>query len=103
MRPIVLAALDKTRPVLVLTRDVAFGYLSKVTIAPITSTVRGLSTELPLGPANGLDHSCVASCDNVTTIAKDAIIKQVGYLHDSQEADLTRSLANAFDLQQATF
>ena len=50
MRPIHLAHLDKTRPVLVLTRELVRPYLSRVTIAPITSTIRGLSTEVPVGP-----------------------------------------------------
>jgi len=50
MRPIHSARLDKTRPVLVLTREVVRPHLSRVTVAPITSTVRGLSTEVPVGP-----------------------------------------------------
>ena len=45
MRPIHLAALDKTRPVLVLTRELVRPHLTRVTVAPITGTVRGLSTE----------------------------------------------------------
>lgn len=49
MREIVLAQLDKTRPVLVLTRDRARGAMTKVTVAPITSTAKGFSSELPLG------------------------------------------------------
>jgi len=50
MRPIHSARLDKTRPVLVLTREVVRPHLGRVTVAPITSTVRGLSTEVPVGP-----------------------------------------------------
>ncbi|MCL2804293.1 MAG: type II toxin-antitoxin system PemK/MazF family toxin [Micrococcales bacterium] len=98
MRPIVLVRLDKTRPALILTRSVALDHLSKVTIAPITSTVRGLSTEVSLDSANGLDHPCVASCDNLTTVPTSAIVRQIGLLLDSQEADLTRAIACAFNL-----
>ena len=54
MRSIHLARLDKTRPVLILTRELVRPYLSRVTVAPITGTVRGLSTELPVGRRNGL-------------------------------------------------
>jgi len=98
MRPIVLVQLDKVRPVLVLTRDVALGYLANVTVAPITSTIRGLSTELRLGSRNGLDHDCVASCDNIATISKDSIIRQIGLLLEDQEEDLSKAIACAFDL-----
>lgn len=99
MRAIVLVRLDKTRPALVLTRDVALDHLTKVTIAPITSTIRGLSTEVPLGAANGLDHACVASCDNLTTVPKNAIVKQVGLLLEDQEPALARAVNSAFDLR----
>ena len=99
MRAIVLVRLDQTMPALVVTREVALDPLSKVTVAPITSTVRGLSTEVLLGPANGLDHTCAASCDNLTTIPKSAIVRQLGLLLDDQEPDLTRAINNAFDLR----
>jgi len=73
MRPIHTARLDKARPVLVLTREIVRPHLSRVTIAPITSTVRGLSTEVPVGRANGLDHDSVVSCDNIVTIPVSAL------------------------------
>ena len=99
MRPIHLAALDKTRPVLVLTRELVRPHLARVTVAPITSTVRGLSTEVPVGPANGLDHPGVVSCDNVVTIPTTALGRQVGRLLPEQEPDLTAALHHAFDLE----
>jgi mRNA interferase MazF len=98
MRPIYLARLDKVRPVLVLTREVVRPYRGTVTVAPITSTIRGLSTEVAVGPANGLDHPSVVSCDNVTTIAGADLLDQVGRLLPAQEPDLTRALVAAFDL-----
>jgi hypothetical protein len=61
--PIHTAHLDKVRPVLILTRELVRPHLSRVTVAPITTTARGLSTEVPVGPPNGLDHSCVISCE----------------------------------------
>ncbi len=99
MRPIHLAKLDKTRPVLVLTREPVRPYLSSVTIAPVTTTIRGLSTELPLGAANGLDDECVVSCDNVTTVPAGTLGRQIGRLLPSQEPALARALTLAFDLQ----
>ena len=100
MRPIILARLDKTRPAVLLTRSVALGYLTNVTIAPITSTIRGTSTEVPLGARNGLDHDCVASCDNITTISQADVIREIGLLHRDQETQLARAIANAFDLAE---
>ena len=98
MRPIHLASLDKTRPVLVLTREVVRPYLSRVTVAPITSTIRGLSTEVPVGPRNGLDHPSVVSCDTVVTVPKSALGRQIGRLLPEQEVLLTGALHAAFDL-----
>ena len=99
MRPIHLAYLDKTRPVLVLTRELVRPHLSRVTVAPITSTIRGLSTEVPVGPANGLDHPSVVSCDNVVTVPKSALGRQIGRLRPVQEVALTAALHAAFDLE----
>ncbi len=98
MRPIHVASLDKTRPVLVLTRELVRPHLSRVTVAPITSTVRGLSTEVPVGRANGLAHDSVVSCDNILTIPVTALGRQVGLLLESQEAALTAAIHAAFDL-----
>lgn len=98
MRPVHLARLDKVRPVVVLTREVVRPCLRNVTIAPVTSTIRGLSTEIQLGRANGLDHDCVISCDNVTTVPVDRLLQQIGYLLPDQEEALTAAIVAAFDL-----
>lgn len=98
MRPIYLARLDKTRPVLVLTRELVRPYLNSVTVAPITSTIRGLSTELPVGSRNGLDHDCVVSLDNIVTITVKDLGRQIGFLLPDQERNLTEAMMNAFDL-----
>jgi len=98
MRPIVIAQMDKARPALVLTRDIALASLTSVTLAPITSTIRGLTTEVRVGRRNGLDHDCVASCDNIATVPNKAILRQIGELLDDQEEDLARAIASAFNL-----
>ena len=98
MRPIHTARLDKARPVVILTRDLVRPHLERVTVAPITTTIRGLSTEVPLGPHNGLDHPCVISCDNIVTVPKTALGRQIGYLLPAQEAALTAAIRAAFDL-----
>lgn len=98
MRSIVAASLDKRRPALVLTRPSKLHLLTWVTIAPITSTIRGLTSEVRVGPRNGLDHECVVSCDNITTVRKDALGDTVGLFFDDQEPDLTRAISDAFEL-----
>lgn len=99
MRPIHIAELDKARTVLVLTRELVRPFLTRVTVAPITSTARGLSTELPVGVANGLDAGCVVSCDNVVTVPTSALGRQIGALLPAQEEALTDAIHAAFDLE----
>jgi mRNA interferase MazF len=98
MRPIHLARLDKTRPALVLTRDRVRQRRQWVTIAPVTTTVRGLTTELAVGPANGLDHDSVVNLDNIVTIPASDLGRQVGRLLPEQESALTEAIHSAFDL-----
>ena len=99
MRPIHLARLDKTRPVLILTREIVRPHLRRVTVAPITSTIRGLSTEVPVGRANGLDQDSVVSCDNIITVPTEALGRQVGFLAGAQEPLLSAAIDAAFDLE----
>jgi mRNA interferase MazF len=96
MRPIHLAHLDKARPVLVLTRDNA--PLTTLTVAPITRTVRGISTEVPVDQANGLDASSAVSCDNIGTIPVSSLGRRIGYLLPAQEQSLTEAIHAAFNL-----
>lgn len=98
MRPIHAARLDKSRPVLILTRELVRPHMNTVTVAPITTTIRGLSTEVPLGTANGLEERCVVACDHVTTIPVAALGEQIGRLLDEQETDLAAAIHAAFDI-----
>ncbi len=98
MRPIHIAQLDKARPVLVLTREVARPVLRNVTVAPITTNVRRLAVEVPVGSRNGLGERSVVSCDNVQTIPVESLGRLVGYLFDDEESLLTEAILAAFDL-----
>src|SRR3954467_6478001 len=98
MRPIYVAQLDKARPVLILTRELVRPHLRTVTVAPITKTIRGLSSEVGVDATNGLAEPSVVSCDNITTIPTDAVGKQIGHLLDSQEQALSEAMKAAFDL-----
>jgi len=70
----------KPRPYLVLTRDEAIPVLRRVVVAPITRSTRGIPTEVPLGPPEGLPTECVASLDNVLTIGKALLVRRLGAL-----------------------
>ena len=98
MRTIATVRLDKARPALILTRASKLHLLAWVTVAPITSTVRGITSEVPVGPRNGLDHECVISCDNITTVRREAVGNTLGLLFDDQEPELARAINDAFDL-----
>ena len=98
MRPIYVAQLDKLRPAVVLTREGVRHRLRRVTIAPITSRIRGLSTEVAVGPANGIDVPSVVSCDNILTVPSELLGRRIGYLLPHQEAELARAIRVAFDL-----
>lgn len=98
MRPIHTAKLDRARPVLILTRELLRPHLTRVTVAPITSRIRGISTEVAVGPANGLDHDSVVSCDNLQTVPADRLGRHLGYLLPHQEPELVEAIRIAFDL-----
>lgn len=98
MRPIHIVQLDTPRPAVILTRELARPHLTRVTVAPITSTVRGGFTEVPLGASNGLDHPCAVSIDNIQTAEVGAVGRLVGFLLPEQEVELATAISRAFDL-----
>lgn len=99
MREVCLVRLDKTRPAVVLTRGAARPAMTKVTIAPVTSTIKGLSSEVQVGASNGLDHECAISVDNVVTVSAELLGRTIGYLSREQEAQLARAVVLAYDLE----
>lgn len=64
---------DKKRPVLILTRDSVLEYLSEVTVAPITSTIRDIPTEVLLGKEDGMKTDCVINFDHMQTVSAGRI------------------------------
>jgi mRNA interferase MazF len=98
MRPIHRVRMDKVRPAVVLTREVATTFLNGITVAPITTTIYGIATEVPVGRVNGLDRDGVISCDNITTVDAVDVLDQIGVLRDQEEGALVRAIHEAFDL-----
>ncbi len=87
------------RPVCVLTRDAAIRVLTAVTCAPITRTIRGIRSEVALGPEHGLPEPCVISCDNVISVPPgDLDAEPVGHLDEIARAHLDRALRYALDI-----
>ncbi|MGH9224915.1 MAG: type II toxin-antitoxin system PemK/MazF family toxin [Acidimicrobiales bacterium] len=68
------------RPVLVVTRSEAVAVLSAIVVAPVTRTVRGIPTEIPLGPHEGLSDQCAATFDNLQRIRRSALSTRLGAL-----------------------
>ncbi|HEU0190410.1 MAG TPA: type II toxin-antitoxin system PemK/MazF family toxin [Mycobacterium sp.] len=100
MRPIYSAQLDRPRPVPILTRELVGPHPTNVTVAPATTTARGLSTEVPVGAANGLNQPSIVSCDNIQTIPLSDVGRHVGCLVASQGSVLADAIGNAFDLDR---
>ncbi len=81
------------RPVIVLTRDAVAGVLNRVVVAQITRTVRGLRSEVPVGPTEGLPGESVISCDNLLTVPTHQLDpKPVGTLGPVKQRQLDRAL-----------
>jgi mRNA interferase MazF len=93
MRPIHAARWDKVRPV----RHPHSGCGSGSRRSRVTRTILGLSTEVPVGKANGLDHDCVISCDAIVTVPTSSLGHHVGYLLPSQETELADAIRATFD------
>jgi mRNA interferase MazF len=86
------AQLDKQRPVVVMHRNFAGRHLHAVLAAPVTTTIRGIPTEVPLGIAHGLDRQCVASLDNLTLVERRLLREKIGQVDDYTMAGLCRAL-----------
>ncbi len=88
------------RPVCVLTRDAAVAVLSSVTCAPITRSIRGIRSEVEVGPDEGLPEVSVITCDNVVTLPISTLADgPVGHLILGKRAALDRALRYALDIQ----
>jgi mRNA interferase MazF len=70
------------RPAVVLTRDRAIPVLNRVLVAPITRTIRGIPTEVPLDHADGMQHECAATFDNLALVSRSLLTERVTRLED---------------------
>ena len=90
---------DKRRPVLILTRDSAIAVLNTVTIAPITSTIRSIPTEVILTRDDGLPDTCAANFDNLQTVPKSNIGDRIAKLSAPRMKEATRAVSFALGFE----
>lgn len=84
---------DKKRPVVVLTRDSVIGYLSTVTVAPITSTIRGISSEVILNEEDGMKAPCAVNLHNAITVSQDRPGGRVAQLSSLRMSEICAALS----------
>lgn len=83
---------DKKRPVVVLTRDSALEYLGEVTIAPVTTTIRDIPTEVVLGPGDGMPRESAVNLDHIQTVAKGRLGPVITTLAPSRMDEIQTAL-----------
>lgn len=88
---------EKPRPYLVLTRQPAIAGLHTVIVAPVTTTTRGLVSELSLGQADGMRRPCVATFDNLATLPKSAFRQQMGALAPGRWYEVCQAMRAAIN------
>ncbi len=91
---------DKRRPAVILTRNSALDYLSSVTLAPVTTTIRGLPTEVLLGPDDGLSMECVVNLDSIQTMRKSRFGTLLTPLGEGKRAAIEGALAFALEMER---
>lgn len=83
---------DKKRPVVVLTRDSAIAFLSTVTVAPITSTIRGVPSEVILDQEDGMKSKCAVNLHHAVTVAQSRLGRRVAQLNSRRLGEVCMAL-----------
>jgi mRNA interferase MazF len=83
------------RPVLLLSRDDAYEYLNKFVVAEVTTKIRHIPVEIPLGRREGMAKPCVANCDNIRTIPREALDARISQLAASRVPEVKRAVGYA--------
>ena len=88
---------DKRRPVVILTRDSVLPRLTTILVAPVTTRIRNIPTEVTLGGAHGLDRRCAANVDNITPLPKRTLARRLGRLGPDELAQACQAARFAID------
>lgn len=89
---------DKKRPIVILTRDAILEYLGEVTVAPITSTIRDIPSEIVLTAEDGMKNDCVINCDHIQTVSKSKIGSLITTLSNNKLKDLRSAICFSLNL-----
>lgn len=89
---------DKSRPVLILTRDSVIEYLGEVTVAPITTTIRDIPSEVLLSRSDGLPRECAVNCDHLQTVSQARIGALITTLSPAKMIEVRKAIAFALGL-----
>jgi mRNA interferase MazF len=81
-----------------LSRDAAYAVRSLVTVAPVTTRVRDIPSEVPLGPEDGLPRRCVVNLDSITTVPKDCLASRVTTLRVAKQVAVNAAIKFALAL-----
>ncbi len=92
------SAPDKKRPVVILTRDSVLEYLGEVTIAPITTIVRDIPSEVFLSTVDGMPKDCAVNCDHLQTVSKGKIGPLITSLPRTKMLEVGRAIRFALDI-----
>ena len=94
---------DKRRPVLILTRNSALSFLHSVTVAPITTTVRDIPSEVFLTREDGLWTECAANMHHLQIVPKDRLGAVIAYLSPDRMIEVNQAIAFALGLDPPAF
>jgi mRNA interferase MazF len=89
---------DKRRPVVILTRDSVIEYLGEITVAPVTSTIRDIPTQVMLSEQDGMPRECAINCDHVQTVPKGKIGSIITTLPADKMEEVRQAIAFALDM-----
>ena len=85
-----------------LSRDDAYSYLNKFMVAEITTTIRDIPVEVPLGRLEGLGKPCVANCDNLRTVPRESLSERISRLPPHRSSEVKRAVGYAFGWSELT-
>ncbi|MBI2840672.1 MAG: type II toxin-antitoxin system PemK/MazF family toxin [Acidobacteria bacterium] len=92
------ARIQERRPVLIITRDSVLQYLGEVTVAPITSIVRDIPSEVLLSPQDGMARDCAVNCDHLQTVSKGKLGSVIATLPSGRMVDVAHAIRFALNL-----
>jgi len=89
---------DKKRPVVILTRNSILEYLGEVTIAPVTSTIRDIPSEVLLSRLDGMHNDCAINCDHIQTVSKSNVGSMITSLSKEKLSEIRDAINFALNL-----